>query len=253
MSNRTRRSHSSRCQPTALSRQAGSRPQCCSWHFRLPEFQLQSCYCIVSACAPMPLPCLRSRQNSRSRQALPPRLLRPHFRKLAASYLSRIPATTSLMPPCQAYRSFLSRSMDLCRLIQMNSPSQAPNRQRTIHLHIRLKFLQVRREPLQPVCPIAGIRDVVRNRFRCAQGDANVGRIAVALVITDVCVIRVIRRPIIGSGDRLLKIGIRKCDDVPGPSPQCREIQSTLEICLLPCVPVRLYRQQKCPCSKKVE
>src|SRR5207247_9562440 len=63
-----------RCPPAASSRQAGSRPQCCSWHFRLPEFQLRSCYCIVSVCAPMPSTCLRSRQNSRSRQALPPRL-----------------------------------------------------------------------------------------------------------------------------------------------------------------------------------
>src|SRR5437870_8448854 len=94
--------------------------------FPLPEFQLRSCYCIASVCAPMLLPWLRSRQNSRSRPALPPRLLRLHFRKLAASHLFRIPATTSLMPPCQAYRSFLSRSMHLCRLIQIDSPSQAP-------------------------------------------------------------------------------------------------------------------------------
>ncbi len=85
-------------------------------------------------------------------------------------------------------------------------------------------------QPFQPIFSVPGVADVAGDRFRRSQADSDVGRIPVALVVSNESIVGIIRRPVVRGRDGLLEIGIGERDDVSRSRTQRGKIHPSFKI-----------------------
>ena len=108
--------------------------------------------------------------------------------------------------------------------------NDAGHGKRSVHLYIGFEFLKSGSQTLQPARTITDIRDVVGDRLRRSEADADVRRVSIPQVVADEGVIGIVGRSIVCRRDGFLKIGVGERNDVSRPCPQCGKIHTAFEV-----------------------